>query len=139
MLTRRLAACACALALVIPAAAIASPASDPEVATPAHTVYGDTKYDLQNQSGPIAPVRGTESLDRVGSMTAEQLAAAYGRTKPAAPAHAAPARAAIVSNNGDTNGWRIAAVVEAAVLAAFAIGGVVLIGGRQRRAPRMGM
>ena len=66
-------------------------------------------------------------VDRVGSLSAEQLTAAYGTTKPATPA--APSFA---SHDDNTNGWQIAAWAEAAVLAAIALGSAVLISGRTR-------
>jgi len=142
MLIRRIAASACALSLVIPGAAFAVPATDPPASGQQPTVaYGDTKYDLQNQSlsgatgdtkgdlkpaTPAAPSVQTD-VDRIGSLSAEQLAAAYGTTKPAAPA--APSFA---SHDDNTNGWQIAAWAEAGVLAALALGYAVLISGRTR-------
>jgi hypothetical protein len=155
MLHPRITAGACALCLVVPAAAAASPAQDPPAAKPGPVTYGDTRYDLQNQQDLNAPA-GQARVDRVGSLTPAQLAAAYGTTKPAAPAQAAtgarldhrglkhvtvvatPAKAAAISDGDDTNGWRIAAVAEAGLLAAFAIGGAAVVTTRQRRAPRMG-
>jgi hypothetical protein len=152
MLHRRITAGACALCLVVPAAAGASPAQDPPAPKAPPVLYGDTKYDLQNQQDLNAPA-GQARVDRVGSLTAEQMAAAYGTTKPATPAQAdtgarldhrglkhvtvvaTPAKA---SDSDDTNGWRIAAVAEAGLLAAFAIGGAALVATRQRRAPHLG-
>jgi hypothetical protein len=94
-------------------------------------------YGINNKPSPAyatAPVRGTESFD-IGTMSDKQLAAAYGiNNKPsAAPAHAAVASA----TDDSTDGWRFAAVVEAGLLAAFAVGAAVLLTGRQRRL-RMG-
>jgi hypothetical protein len=138
MFIRRIAASACALALVIPAAASAVPATDPPATGQPTVVYGDTKYDLQNQQELSAPVGDTKSdlkpatnvqthVDRVGSLSAEQLTAAYGSTKPATPA--APSFA---SHDDNTNGWQIATWAEAAVLAAIALGSAFLISGRTR-------
>jgi hypothetical protein len=122
----------------------------------APVAYGDTKYDLQNQqdlkaatgvtayeqaiSGDtqgnlpraIAPTNDKPAtpvtdVDRVGSLSAEQLAAAYGTTKPATPASAPTA-----SHDDTTNGWQIAALVQAALLAACALGAAVVISGRAR-------
>ena len=92
--------------------------------------YGVNNTPSATRAYAAAPALGTESLD-AGTMTDEQLAAAYGiNNKP----EATPAHTAVVSASDDaTNGWRIAAVVEAAVLAAFAVGGAVLVTGRQRR------
>jgi hypothetical protein len=142
--TRRLAAALCALCLTIPAAASARVA-DAGHSTPAvkgHVAYGDTKYDLQNQQdltgvtgdtkGDLkAPSSGNAYVDKVGSLSAEQLAAAYGTTRPTASPVATPA-----SSNSPDNGtdeWRVAAIVEAALLAAFAVGAALALSGRQRR------
>jgi hypothetical protein len=158
MLIRRIATSACALALVVPAAAVARPAADPPVAFGGPSVaktggvtYGDTKYDLQNQQDQNAAKPGY--ADRVGSLSSEQLAAAYGTTKPAAPSLApqqfaygasapnarfVPATAASnggASDGDDTDGWQIAAIAEAGLLAAFALGSAVVV--RARRRPRL--
>ena len=165
----------CALALAVPATAVAQPADNPPAmqsmpvayggpaVQSAPVAYGDTKYDLQNQqdqkspvgvtgyekaiSGDtkgnlpraIAPATGKPDnrvsyADRVGSLTPEQLAAAYGTTT---PKNAAPVQTA--APDDDTNGWQIAAWIEGAVIAALAIGAAVFFVGRQRRAPRMGV
>ena len=163
-MSRRIIPVLCALAVaVVPATALAQPAQDPSpAATHGGVVYGDTKYDLQNQqdqksptgasayeqaiSGdtkgnlpraiapagtPSAPVTG---VDRVGSLTPAQLAAAYGTTKPTATPASAP-----TASDDTTNGWQIAALGEAAVLLAFALGAVALVARRQSRAPHMGV
>jgi hypothetical protein len=161
---RRLIPVLCAVAVaVVPATALAQPAQDPSpVVTRGGVVYGDTKYDLQNQQDQKSPTGsaydqaisgdtkgnlpraiappGTPSapvsdVDRVGSLTPAQLTAGYGKTKPIATPASAPA----ASNDDTTNGWQIAALGEAAVLAAFAFGGVALVARRQHRAPHMGV
>jgi hypothetical protein len=154
MLIRRIAASACALALLVPAAASARPGFDPPVAYGGPSVantggvtYGDTKYDLQNQQDLKAAK--PSYADRVGSLSAEQLAAAYGTSKPAPAPFAYGATAphakfvaattapvGTASTSDDTDGWQIAALAEAGLLAAFAFGGVVLVRAR-RRAPRL--
>jgi anti-sigma-K factor RskA len=63
-------------------------------------------------------------VDRVGSLSAAQLTAAYGTTHAPTPV---PASAPSSSDDG-TNGWRIAAVVEAGLLAAIALAGAALVG-----------
>jgi hypothetical protein len=163
-MSRRIIPVLCALAVaVVPATALAQPAHDPP-APKAHVVvaYGDTKYDLQNQQDLKAPVVRSDyekaisgdtkgSLpraippatdqpsnrvsyaDRVGSLSAEQLAAAYGTTK---PTNAGPVQTAAPDDG--TNGWQIAAIIEAAALAVLAICAVAFVG-RQHRAPRMGV
>ena len=166
-MSRRIIPVLCALAVAaVPATALAQPAQDPSPA-PTHggVVYGDTKYDLQNQqdqksatgtsaydkaiSGDtkgnlpraIAPApTGTSSapvtdVDRVGSLTPAQLAAAYGTTKP----NVTPVSAPTASNDDNTNGWQIAALAEAAFLAALALGAAALVARRQHRAPHMGV
>ena len=164
-MSRRIIPVLCALAVaVVPATALAQPAQDPSpVVTRGGVVYGDTKYDLQNQQDQKSPTgsaydqaisgdtkgnlpraiapapSGTPSapvtVDRVGSLTPAQLAAAYGTTKPTTT----PASAPSATNDDTDNGWQIAALGEAAVLLAFALGGVALVARRQSRAPHMGV
>jgi hypothetical protein len=140
--TRRLAAALCALSLTIPAAASARVA-DAGHSTPAvkdHIAYGDTKYDLQNTQelngvtgdtkGDLkAPSSGNANVDRIGSLSAEQLAGAYGTDRP----KSTPVAASSESPDDGTNEWRVAAIIEAALLAAFAVGAAVALSGRQRR------
>jgi hypothetical protein len=157
-MSRRIIPVLCALAVaVVPATALAQPAQDPSPAVNrAGVAYGDTKYDLQNQRDQKAPAGGTAyeqaisgdtkgnlpraiapapaapstqvtDVDRIGSLTPEQLAAAYGTTKPAAPASVPTA-----SHDNTTDGWQIAALAQAALLAACALGAAVLISGRAR-------
>jgi hypothetical protein len=166
-MSRRIIPGLCALALAVPATAVAQPADNPPAIQsvpvayggPAvqsvPVAYGDTKYDLQNQqdlkaAGVTAyeqaisgdtqgnlpraiaptsdkPATPVTDVDRVGSLSAQQLAAAYGTTKPAAPASAPTA-----SHDDTTDAWQIAALVQAALLAACALGAVVLISGRTR-------
>ncbi len=136
MLTRRIAASACALTLALPALAVASPIHDPSTAQRTPVAYGgasvaktgavahgDTKYDLQN----------TKSYaDRVGSLTPEQLAAAYGTTQPVAKP--LPATTTAASDNDGTDGWEIAALGGAALLAACGLGGAFIVRARRRTA-----
>jgi hypothetical protein len=123
MLTRRLIACACALALAVPAAAAAVPAQDPPAAYGGPTVAGDTKSDLKVSQS---------YADKVGSLPPEELAAAYGTTKIDAKRVDTP-RAVVVSTDDGTNGWRIAAVAEAGLLAAIALGTAALVGSARPR------
>jgi hypothetical protein len=137
---RRIASIAavCGLLLALPALAGARPAQDPVLpsSTPAyHVSYGDTKYDLQNQQDQKAPVPGTSYADKVSSLSAEQLAAAYGTTNPVV---AAPATHATASDNDGTDGWQIATWVEGGVIVALFLGGTALFVAR-RRTPRLGV
>jgi hypothetical protein len=138
LLSRRIAtASACALALAVPAVAGAQPIQDAPVAfggpasAPAHVAYGDTKYDLQNQQDQ--KTAKSSYADRVGSLTPAQLAAAYGTTTPPAAA-----KTPAVSAGDSSDGWQIAAIGEAALIAAFAFGSVAVVRAR-RGTPRMGM
>jgi hypothetical protein len=106
---------------------------DAQVKQYERAIAGDTKGDLPRAITP-APQAKPAYVDRVGSLSYEQLAAAYGTKTPAAPAHAT-----IAADDHGTNGWRLAAVIEAALLAAFAIGAAIVLSGRSRRAPRMGV
>ena len=148
MLTRRLIACTCALALAVPATAAAVPAQDPPAAHGGPTVAGDTKSDLKLSQDPPAAHGGLTAAgdtksdlkvsqsyaDKVGSLSPNKLAAAYGTTKIDAKPVATP-HAAVVSTDDGTNGWRIAAVAEAGLLAAIALGTAALVG---RARPRRG-
>ena len=154
MLTRRIVASACALCLAIPTLATAKDTRfvghvhraapvlatgdtkyDLQLASQAPGVSGDTKSDLPGASAPAPATHNVRvpGVDRVGSLTAAQLATAYGKTKPAATP------VSVAAPDHATDGWRLAAAAEAAVLAAFAIGAAVFMTGRQRRAPRLGM
>jgi anti-sigma-K factor RskA len=116
--TRRLAAALCALCLIIPAAASArvADADHPAPTAKSTVAYGDTKYDLQNQ----------QDLKGVTGDTKGDLKA------PAPTAAVAPASTSASDDDG-TNEWRIAAIVEAALLAAFAAGAALALSGRGRR------
>jgi hypothetical protein len=133
MFIRRLAASACALCLIIPAAAGAQQADHilPQPVPNMHT---------QNQPDLKASTPSTTSVDKIGSLTAAQLAAAYGTDVPRATPVAKPASSA--SSDDSTNGWRIAAVVEAALLAVFALGCALALTGRlnpRRQASGLGV
>ena len=140
MLTRRIVASVCALALAVPAVASARAADNGTPVNRSGVVYGDTKYDLQNKQdlAPKGVVGDTKNdvkpsyADRVGSLSAAQLAAAYGTTKTKATPVTSPSAS---SPDDGTNGWRIAAVAEAGLLAAIALGSAAFVG---RMRPRRG-
>jgi hypothetical protein len=109
MLIRRLAASACTLCLTVPAVAAAK---DGYVGHARHTVAsipaGDTKYDLPHQR----PMHNTP----VARQAAPQPS----------------------SSSGDANGWQLAALAEAALLATVAVGATVAASGRRDSAPHVG-
>lgn len=132
----------CALAVAaVPATALAQPAQDP--APPAKhpaVVYGDTKYDLQNQQDQKAPTAVTTYEKAISGDTKGNLPRALvpGPAVSTTPVTAATPKSQPTASTDD-NGWQIAALAEAAILAAFAIGAAVFFVGRQHRAPRMGV
>jgi hypothetical protein len=145
MLTRRIAASACALALVAPAAAVAHPADNGPAANRTGVVYGSTQYDLQNKQD----LSGKASYaDQLAAMSDTELSAAFGARGPSSgtanvyvpPAdstkvyHAsAPVKTTpVASADGTSDGWQIAAIAEAGILAAFAFGSVALVRARRR-------
>lgn len=165
MFRRLIIAAVCGLVLALPALAGARPAQDPvvpsstptyhvsygdtkydlqnqqDLATPSPTPtqqvsYGDTRYDLQNQQDLQAPKPGTSYADKVGSLSAEQLAAAYGTTKPVVAT--APATHATASNDNGTDGWQIATWIEGGLIVALVLGATAVFVAR-RRTPRLGV
>jgi hypothetical protein len=139
---RRLIPVLCALAVVVvPATALAQPAQDPSPA-PTHggVVYGDTKYDLQNQSDQRSPT-GVSAYDQaISGDTKGNLPRAIAPTGTPAATPAQPTtRVSTPTASDTTNGWQIAALGEAAVLVALALGAAALVARRQSRAPRMGV
>jgi len=141
MRTRRIAAGACALCLAIPAAAGASPAANqpqaPSVVVPPapqanvrakgpygivppgprSTVKAKGPYGIA-LSGPRVPTRGVNAPLHQHQSAAAALAAA-----------------GTLHHHG-MNGWRAAAVAEAALLAALALGWTLVLPAR-RRPPRL--
>jgi hypothetical protein len=141
-MSRRLIPVLCALAVaVVPATALAQPAQDPSpVVTRGGVVYGDTKYDLQNQSDQKSPT-GSAYDQAISGDTKGNLprAIAPPGTPAETPAKPTTPVSTPTASDDTTNGWQIAALGEAAVLAAFAFGGVALVARRQHRAPHMGV
>ena len=127
MLTRRIVAGACALCLAVPAAA---GAKDVRYVGHAHHVVlvatGDTKSDLPRTVAVVPP--GDTKSDLPSTPASHDTAVAPRSTSPAT-----------ASADHATNGWRLAAVIEGALIAALAIGAAVFMTGRQHRAPRMGV
>jgi hypothetical protein len=154
MFTRRIVASICALCLAVPAVA---GAKDVRYVGHAHhavvVATGDTKNDLTGAVAVVPPgdtktdltaVAVVPAGDTKGDLPGAVPAVAPGDTKddlPSTPAshNTAVAPHATASTHDATNGWRVAAVIEAGLLAAFAIGAAVFMTGRQHRAPRMGV
>jgi hypothetical protein len=147
MLTRRIVASACALCLAVPTFAAAKPVHHHAVPV---VVTGDTKDDLHADQQTIV---GDTKGDLPRAMTQANEQAIVGDTKgdlPRAITHAPPATKRVslprggtvnrtVAGDGSTDGWQIAALAEAGLLAALAIGAGVSVAGRRHRAPRMGV
>ena len=128
MLTRRIAASACALCLTVTVPAVAT-AKDvrflPHVQH-AVVVTGDTKGDLP---ASVPAVGAGDTKDDLPSTPATHNTGNAPRATSQSTA----------STDDANNGWRLAAVIEGGLLAAFAIGAAVFMTGRQHRAPRMGV
>jgi hypothetical protein len=128
MLTRRIVASACALCLAVPAAATAK---DVRYVGHVHhaaaiVVTGDTKGDLP---GAVPAVGAGDTKDDLPSTPASHNTAVAPRA----------ASESTASTDDTTKSWRLAAVIEGGLLAAFAIGAAVFMTGRQHRSPRMGV
>jgi hypothetical protein len=151
MLTRRIAASACALCLIVPGVAVAKPVDavrptgvshhhNHSVAAHNGTAYGDTKYDLQNTqalTGVTGDTKGDLNVNRGPSVVGDTKNDLPRATTPIA----VPAPAAKSAHGDATNGWRIAAVVEAGLLAAFVLGCAVALSPMRlrRRAAGLGV
>jgi hypothetical protein len=153
-MSRRIIPGLCALALAVPATAVAQPAHDPPATHSGTVAYGDTKYDLQNQSDQKAPAGVTAyeqaiSGDTQGNLPraiaptndkpatqvtdVDRFTNAYGATAPNARFVPAPAASDSATSDGvSTDGWQIAALAQAALLAACALGAAVVMTGRAR-------
>ena len=151
MRTRRIAATACTLCLAIPAAAGASPATflprAPSVLPPAPptTVKAKGPYGIVPPGPPsTVQAKGPYGIVPPGPRSTVPAKGPYGivpsgpriTTKGInAPLHP-QSHAAGASHRHATNGWRAAAVAEAALLAALALGCALVLTAR-RRSPRM--
>jgi hypothetical protein len=145
MLIRRIAASACALCLAVPAVAAAKDDVGHAHHAAAVLAVGDTKGDLHGAVSAVPPA------DTKGDLHGAASAVPPGDTKddlPGSVASPATHNTAVAprvtpqptaSTDDATNGWRLAAVIEGGLLAAFAIGAAVFMTGRRHRAPRMGV
>ena len=176
MSTRRIIACACALALTVPAAASARPGFDAPAGAENNpgVTYGSTAYDQQNQkdlgsptakkadvyvppavvtASPkanvyVAPTNTAPSVAPKGDTKSDIAPAISQRHRVVVPGgksagsvlvtvpqqHTAPSAG---SADDGTNGWKIAAVAEAGLIAAIAMGGAVAVAGQMRPRRRM--
>jgi hypothetical protein len=150
MLTRRIAVSACALCIAIPSAANASAPTDPpkpvgpygisatidpSTIVKAKGPYGSTlKNDPPNLVKANGPYGTTTTID---PSTIVEAKGPYGSTLKDDPQRATAHPASVSSSDG-TNDWRTAAVSEAALLAALALGSAWLLSAR-RHAPRLGL
>jgi hypothetical protein len=135
MFVRRLAAGACALCLVVPTAASAMPG--PEFAghvqhTTAVVATGDTKSDLHVQSYQQAI-----SGDTKGRLP-RAIAPAPATTKPVSVTPAGRAAPAVAGDDS-TDGWQIAALAEAALIAVVALAAAGAMTSRTRREAHPGV
>jgi hypothetical protein len=155
MLTRRIATSVCALCLAIPAAAGASPATKPPQprgaygsipAGPRSTVkakgaYGSIPAGLRS----TVKAKGPYGIIPAGPRSTVKAKGPYGVNPPRGfstgitpvhPQHStgASVHAAGGSPRGSENGWRTAAISEAALLATVALGLALLLSARRRSA-----
>jgi hypothetical protein len=153
MLTRRIVISACALCIAVPSAASASAATDPPkpagpygitTAIDASTIvrakgpYGTTAtIDPTTIVKAKGPYGTTPTIDPTTSVKAK---GPYGVTLKTHPQNTtrATAHPTSASTSDGINDWRTAAISEAALLAALALGSAWLLSAR-RHAPRLGM
>jgi hypothetical protein len=113
-------------------------------------VAGDTKGDLKApvaagktvghvdsrtaqqfaNSGAIKGGPAPSVVDRIGALSAKQLAAAYGTSRPTGTPVAASSSSS--SRHDDNNTWRILAIIEASLLGVVALGSAAVVGRRPR-------
>jgi hypothetical protein len=135
MLTRRIAASACALCLVVPTVAAAN--GGPAFTGHTHhavavVATGDTKNDLHVQTYEQAIAGDTKGrLPRA-------IAPAPAPSKPVSVTPAGRATPA-VAGDGSTDGWQIAALAEAGLLAVAALGVGAAMTSRSRRDAQPGV
>jgi len=147
-LTRRIATSVCTLCLVIPAAAGASSATNPTKAEGPYGIVAAGSPSAVKAEGPygIAPAGSRSAVKAegpygsvpAGPRSAVKAKGPYGITAPPAPQNTTGASVqALSASPGDgTDGWRIAAFSEGALLAGLALAFALLLPGR-RRGPRV--
>ena len=149
MLTRRIVISACALSLAIPAAAGASPATDPPKAKGPYGITPATYPKLVKAKGlygttpathpKLVKAKGPYGITPATYPKLVKAKGPYGMTVATSVQHTtgATAHPAGASGRDVANSWRTAAVSEAALLAALALGSALLLLAR-RRPPRLG-
>ncbi len=145
-LTRRIATSVCTLCLVIPAAAGASSATNPTKAEGPYGIVAAGSPSVVKAEGPygIAPAGSRSAVEAegpygsvpAGPRSAVKAKGPYGITAPTVPQDTTGTSAVSASPGDGTDGWRIAAFSEAALLAGLALAFALLLPGR-RRGPRM--
>jgi hypothetical protein len=148
MLARRIAISVCTLCLAIPAAAGASPATNPSKAKgpygipatgPPSTVLAKGPYGIP-PTGPPSTVlaKGPYGIPPAGPPSTVKPKGPYGNapTTRSPNTTAGSIQASAASPRADTNRWRIAALSGAALLAAVLLAWALFLPAR-RRAPRM--
>ena len=129
MLTRRIVASVCALCLAVPTFAAAKPVHHHAVAVVA---TGDTKNDLHVDANQQAIVGDTKS----------DLPRAITHAPPATKPVTLPRGGTVnrtVAGDGSTDGWQIAALAEAGLLAVAALGVGAAMTSRSRRDAQPGV
>ena len=128
MITRRIAASACALCLAVPTVAVAKPAPAEFVGHVHHNVAvvatGDTKNDLHvnaYEQAIAGDTKGRMPRAIAPAPSTPVVVASAGRTKPA------------VAGDGSNDGWQIAALAEAGLIAIVALGAAGALTARTRR------
>jgi hypothetical protein len=137
MLTRRIATSACALCLIVPALAGAQPIHDVPAATPTNPQSTAGVMGPSGTTNPTSPRNTAGVMGPSGTTNPTSPRNTAGVMGPSGTTKAA-ARAAVASDSDGTDGWRTAAVSEAALFAALALGAALILRAR-RAAPRMGM
>jgi hypothetical protein len=147
--TRRIATSVCALCLAIPASAGASPATNPSGVKgpfgnpptgPTSTVRAKGAFGSAATGPPsTVKVKGPFGKPPSGPRRPVKVKGPYGispRTG-AQNATAASVRGGGASRHDGANGWRTAAISEAALLAAVVLGLALLLAPARRRVPRI--
>jgi hypothetical protein len=144
VITRRIVISACALCLAIPAAAGASPAKGPYGATapdPPKVVEAKGPYGVTTPDPPkLVEAKGPYGVTTPDPPKLVKAEGPYGTTlapSSEATTTGATTLGAAASSHDGINDWRTAAISEAALLAALALGLAALLAGR-RRAPSLG-